>query len=248
MRSLAPAIAILALLAVAVSTGCDDDDPTGVRNNNFAAEEPFSFDIQLTTQTGLDLQGINGTIEITGVPGSTSVSVTGEKRVESDSVEDAEAQLALIEINVNSPAEAVEVATEQPAHANGRNYIVNYTIEVPQVFGIHVTNINGGITVAAIDSNVVIQGVNGAVVASVTLPPAGLVDIRMANGSIGLVIPQDTSADFQASLANGSIVVTDLTLANIVQTPTSLSGTLGQGNGTITLRIVNGVINVTGVE
>ena len=64
--------------------------------------------------------------------------------------------------------------------------------------------------------------------------------------AIDLSIPQTTSAQFSATLATGSITLTNLILSNDTVTPGSRSGTLGSGDGTIDLDVVNGTIVVRG--
>ena len=66
------------------------------------------------------------------------------------------------------------------------------------------------------------------------------------NGSIQLSIPQNTSAEFSATVTIGDISVSNLVLQNQESTPNSLRGTLGAGQGTISLSTVNGNIRVTG--
>jgi len=90
-----------------------------------------------------------------------------------------------------------------------------------------------------------VQLVNGQIQAKVTLPTDGVIAMSTVNGGINLNIPQSTSAEFSASVVNGTIS-TDLILINLVSTPTSLTGTLGTGEGTIALSTVNGSISVWG--
>lgn len=66
------------------------------------------------------------------------------------------------------------------------------------------------------------------------------------NGNISLSIPDDTSAELLAQVTNGNISTSGLVLQNQVVTGTSLRGTLGAGDGQITLGTVNGNITATG--
>lgn len=78
------------------------------------------------------------------------------------------------------------------------------------------------------------------------LPRGGTADLTTMNGDIDLHIPVDTSADFSASVANGSISLSDLVLRNEARDRFSLRGTLGDGSGRLELRTTNGRINTTG--
>ena len=54
------------------------------------------------------------------------------------------------------------------------------------------------------------------------------------------------SADFEASVVNGLISVSALDMTDQVSSLRSMTGRLGDGEGTIDLSIVNGDITVTG--
>ncbi|UCG52933.1 MAG: DUF4097 family beta strand repeat protein [Candidatus Latescibacterota bacterium] len=262
MRSKFQRIVLLTLIGVVLSTACEEDI-TG-RNKRFAAEEPFDFEVERNTRTYLSLEAINGAIEITGASGGTSISVSGIRRVESDSFEDANAHLPLLEVGIDSTSAGVVVRTVQPAVSAGRDYIVNYTISLPEDFAVMVAGANGDVTTRSlkngvtvqfanskilglgIEGNTVMAVANGQIDATVTLGFGESIALGVANGEISLKIPEDTSAEFSATAANGDITLKNLTLSNRVQTPTSVTGTLGNGDGTITLDVGNGNIGVDG--
>ena len=81
---------------------------------------------------------------------------------------------------------------------------------------------------------------------TISVPSQLNIVVDNVNGSIVLDIPQNTSADFSASLVNGSISLQNLTLHNRVATSKSLQGRLGDGQGMISLRTTNGNIEVLG--
>jgi len=81
---------------------------------------------------------------------------------------------------------------------------------------------------------------------TISVPAQLNIAVDNVNGSIALDIPQNTSADFSASLVNGSISLQNLTLHNRVTTSKSLQGRLGDGQGMISLRTTNGNIDVLG--
>ena len=264
MRSLVQRIVLVfPLLAAMLIAACTDEDSNGVVNLRPSAEEPFSFNVLHDNQTALRLDAISGTVEVTGVPGATSIFITGVKRVEADTVEDATVHLAELDVVVDDLATEVWVRTVQPKLSAGRNYIVNYTITLPQNFAVNVANLNK-VTVRSIDNdclitsvsgpihadtimgNAILTLVNGQISASVILPAAGRIDIGAVNGNINLQIPQTTSAQFAATVGIGSIKLTKLSLSNETVTPGSHKGTLGSGDGTITLNVWNGTIAVQG--
>jgi hypothetical protein len=142
MRAPAHGIAAATLLALALFTGCGEDDVGWVNDKDSFAEEPFSFNIGLETRTLFVLQGISGSVEVTGDPAATLISVSGVRRVESDSEEDAAAHLPLLEVVADSSVTDASVRTVQPVHAEGRNYIVNYSVTLPQDLALTVGTIN----------------------------------------------------------------------------------------------------------
>lgn len=236
-----------------------------VPNTDFEAEEPFSFDVPAGNRSRLILQGINSEIGITGQVGANSVTITGVKRVGSDSLQDAEAQLQNLDVDVQELAADVVIRTIQPLVTGGRRYEVDYTITLPSDFEIQVANANGIVMVDAINDDVTVSNVNGSVTlanilgsalvsivnglieSEVTLPLNGTVDLNTANGNINLTVPVNTSAQFMAVVNLGSISISNLVLQNEVITPTSRSGTLGTGQGTISLEAeATGSISVSG--
>jgi len=78
------------------------------------------------------------------------------------------------------------------------------------------------------------------------LPEDGTINLNLVTGNIELDIPQNTSAEFSAAVVTGTISISDLVLQNQVSTSGSLSGTLGNGEGTISLNVVTGSVNVQG--
>jgi DUF4097 and DUF4098 domain-containing protein YvlB len=234
------------LLGLILASGCGGSS-SGFVDNRPWAEEPFSFNEPVGTQTALQLQGVSGTIEVTGTPGATSIAITGVKRVQANTLEDATAHLAQLDVEVSSSANEVLVQTVQPKFSAGRNYIVNYTISLPQDFDCRILSVNGRIEADAIHGSVFLRLVNGQITASVTLPSAGEIDMSLVNGNVDLRIPQTTSAQFSATVAIGSISLTNLSLSNETVTPNSRTGTLGGGDGTISLDAGNGTIAVQGI-
>ena len=255
-------LAPLLLSLAAASAGCMAD--IFGNDGRVVTDNPFEVAVDVTTQTNLQLEAINGSITVTGEPGRSSVLVTGLREVQADNLEEAEAGLELLDVVVSELQDAIRVRTIQPEAPDGRSYVVNYQITVPADFAVLILNANGGIEVSSIDAPVDVTNANGEIVlndifgstlvelgngeveAEVTLPANGIISIAVGNGVIDLSIPQSTSAEFSASVGNGSIVVLDLDLQNMTTTTGSVTGMLGTGNGLITLAVGNGGITVIG--
>ena len=257
--------ALVSLMLAAVwGAACDSDDQFEVRNTDSFAEEVFSFQLPVDQRERLDLVGINGRVQVTGVPGGTVIQIDAIRRVESESTSDARANLSRLRVIVSEEATAIRVRTDQPRNPGGRNFIVNYAITVPANLAVNLVNVNGEIGIVSlrnicdvenVNGNVELEDlegsatvalVNGAIEASASLIQNGVLDLQTVNGNVDLSIPDDTSAELSASVVNGSIEMTHLSMSDVVQTPRSLSGTLGDGDATITLATVNGAIRIEG--
>lgn len=230
-------LALVALFVMLVNFGCADisvnptADVKGPSVNidyKYKARESFAHIVSVSSQITLKVKGINGSVDVQSVSGTDQVKVSGEKVVSANTYSDAQAHLKDINIEIDEFTNELLVRTSQPQYSNGRSYDVNYTISVPA----HL--------------NVVVENVNGSIDGKLYVPQNGTVDLSLQNGNIRLEVPQITSADFSASLTNGSIAVQNLTLYNRVETSRMLHGTLGNGDGTISLNTTNGNIDVSG--
>ncbi len=259
----------LALFLLVSLNACDSDtvfnsNGGNVDNTNFVAKESFNFAVDVKNQTQVRFDAINGNVEIIGSASATSVTITGERRVGSESTADAEEYLQKLEVRVTETASIVFVETIQPEKNHGRNFVVDYKITLPENLELNAGNINGNMTIENIKNDVDVGNVNGnidlkdilgnasagvvngRIRAKVTMPQNGNIDMGTVNGNIELEIPQNTSTDFSANVTNGGIQISNLTLQNPVATPRSLEGTLGTGEGTIKTNTVNGNIKTTG--
>ena len=260
---------IFVYLASMVLSSCSSDgdsDGSVVSNTNFEAVESFNIVVPVVNHTLFTLIGVNGEIDINGDAGADSVTITGIKRVLSESVEDAEAQLQNLQINVQDLQTEIRVETIQPSISAGRSYIVHYTVTLPGFLRNNVNNLNGIVALDSIDNDVAVLNMNGSatltnitgsasanilngqIQGSITLPLNGVIDMTTLNGDIGLEIPVNTSALLSASVTVGTITTQNLVLQELVSTPAFLSGTLGSGDGTIELEAKQtGNITVTGI-
>lgn len=256
---------ILLMALLILLSGCDDDGVEGP-DNRFSAQDTFAYDVTKASRRELNIQAVNGSITVTGSPGAAAVSIVAITRVESDSQADADARISQIEVEVDSSSSdvAVLIETLQPSDTEGRNYIVDYEIRCPADLQVAATYANGttlvrdlgnSVSIGAANSDVTLDNLsgsamvgmaNGSVDARITMPPGGTIDITTGNGEIDLAIPLSTSAQFDAETANGGVTVVGLNLQGGVVEPNRVTGTLGDGNGTISLIVANGAIYVEG--
>jgi DUF4097 and DUF4098 domain-containing protein YvlB len=253
-----PGILLLLLIS---STGCDVQHISG---SEYTASANFDIRIAVDGLTAFTLNGINGTIDITGSSTADTIHVWGVRKVESDTQNDADTHLDDLQVEVTNTPPTLRIETDQPNNSNGRNYEVTYHVTLPEGMIIIVNNINGNISVddmennvnanlvngnviiSNIGGNIVVTNVNGQIDCRSALALNGICQLSLVNGNIELEIPTSTSALFTASVVNGSISVDNLTLTNSTITPFTTTGTLGGGQGTITMGVTNGNVAVDG--
>jgi len=228
---------LIVIFTSIIISSCSDvivDPDAGINSSGVITEykykvhEPFLYTVNLTTQTSFNIESINGSIDVQSVSGTKQVTISGEKVVSSDNYQDAANHLEFVSVQIDELLNELVVITDQPKFSEGRSYSVNYTISVPSHLSVTVNSVNGKLT-----------GI-------LSVPSNGNVEMTLSNGSIELNIPQSTSADFLASLVNGTISVQNLALKNRVETKRSLQGTLGNGEGFVTLKTNNGSIVAIG--
>jgi hypothetical protein len=232
---------------------CDHDDlistnsiNDNVSNTNYTAERSFSYEIDVMGHSELSLEAINGTIVVAGESDAKSVKITGVKQVQSESTRDAIAHLEELNVDVQDLTNEILVRTLQPNQSEGRNYIINYTITLPQSMDININSVNGLIIIDDVQSNVFVNLINGNIDGEVSLLPGGIIDMKLINGNLLLDIPQNTSAIIDAKTINGTVGAANLEIHNRVESLNSLTGTCGSGDGEILLNTINGNIMMTG--
>jgi hypothetical protein len=190
---------VLGLLAAA----CDDDSTSvsrSVNNTDFVATESFEYLFEVDQHTRLSLDAVNGTISVTGIPDADSIIIGGEKKVGSESLEDAQDYLQFLEVSVEDQITNVDVTTEQPANTYGRSFIVDYDIQVPDGFYVSVNAVNGLISIEAVDNNLNIQNINGQILLDEI---AGSVVATLSNGQITGDINMPSNGSIRLSISNG---------------------------------------------
>lgn len=253
---------LLVLSLLALAAGCSDN--TSGPDKDSVVTEPFYHRFQVSEQVLLAVSGINGEVIVTGSAWSDSIVVKGIKRVKSFSTDDALEHMDSLTVEVKNEAGIVSAETDQPDESDGRTYEVDYEIIIPTDLAVSVQSVNGTVSIAYIARPITVQAVNGTleledIVASVsasvvngriegdvTLPSGAVVSMSVVNGEIDLDIPTGTSAMFSATVVNGSVSAHNLTFTDRVETPTSLTGKLGDGDGTIGLSAVNGTVTTRG--
>jgi hypothetical protein len=251
------------ILLTALCSSCSDENPAEPEEEN-GARETSSFDVDVVNHTRIRLEGINGSIHMAGSTGATAVHIDGERRVTADNIADLDSYLDSVQVEVSDLTDSVLVKTVQPQDPGDLTYLVNYQITFPPQLEVIITNINGTVNVESTDNPVSVRNTNGDVVlgeisgdcmvavvngtirGDVTIPPGGAINQSTVIGNLHLDIPQNTSAELSATAVGGSVSIVNLELEDEDSTSSVATGTLGDGQGTITLRTNVGNIIITG--
>jgi len=143
---------------------CDDSTSTNgdhAGNQNYTASENFSYMYGVASKTTIRLESITGSVEVTGRAGIDSISMSGERRVKSDSQADAEEHLVYLEIVIIESNDEIIIRTEQPDDAQGRGYEVDYFIDIPSNWEVVIDHITGNVSVEDIDAAIDIDTITG---------------------------------------------------------------------------------------
>jgi hypothetical protein len=233
----------------------------------FTVKKTFEDDFPVENHIRVNVEAINGEVVVTGQEDTKRVMVTAHLYVSSYSQGDAELHLDDLDILVTDGTDEILIQTIQPVKLNGRKYLVEYDIIVPTTFEVVTSQTNGSIAILDIQNSVEVSNQNGDVLLSgivggvtadvenggiegtVVLPVNETIDLSINNGGLELNIPTVTSAEFSAIVnGNGEIIVSDLDIKDSSSTSKSLTGTLGDGEGSITLSTINGNIEVIGFD
>jgi len=238
-------------------------------NNNqskYTVDKTFEDDILVENHIRVDIEANNGEVVVTGQSDATHVIVTAHLSVTAKSRADAELHLDDLDVLVTDDTNEIIIQTIQPEIFDGREYRVQYDIIVPSNFEVITSQVNGSIEIINIENNIdvsntnggallinIVGGIvadveNGGIEGTVVLPANETIDLSTNNGIIDLNIPISTSAEFSATVGIGQINVSNLNILDSVNTNTSLTGTLGNGEGSIVLRTGIGNIEAIGFD
>ncbi len=224
--------------------------------------EPFTFTKPVAARSELSISNINGNITVTGVDTLNEVRISGTKIARDETLEEAKQRVGEIRIEVTELPTTLSIRSSHPNSSGNRQYQVDYEIRVPSSWKIAVSNINGNVSILNVKNttkttitngtleaweirgNVESDVTNGSIMAGVYLPENGACVLGVMNGTVALQIPRSTSAAVSATAMNGTVSVSNLPL--VPASRTGLSGTLGDGKGTIRLSTLNGTITLTG--
>jgi hypothetical protein len=215
----------------------------------------------------LEIKGINGSVRAEAASGS-QVEVTADKTARRD--DPASVRIEVVEhggdvtICAVYPGRNNTCEPGEGGHMNVRNndVQVEFVARIPPGVAFHGQTVNGGVEASRLTGPVDLSTVNGSVdietaagdasgttvsgAVRATVRGQGREPLRFStvNGSIDVTLAGGLNADFSAETVNGAIQ-TDfpVTLQGRIS-PRHLSGRIGQGGRSLSLRTVNGGIRL----
>jgi len=249
-------LALLMNSALAHAWDSDDDDSAPV------VTEEFHHTYPLVANGRISLSNINGAVHITAWD-QNQVKVDAVKRAHD------EKRLKEAEIRVDAGQDAISIETQYPDHENwdgDRRHnpaSVEYTLTVPRNARLdEIKLINGALDVTGTSGEVRASCINGKLVAKGLTGRADLttvngkldatfdkaadpLELSSVNGSLDLTLPSDAKASIEATTVHGGIENDFGLHANDHRiVGHDLEGELGGGGTHITLRNVNGHIEI----
>ena len=258
---------VLAGLTAIILTACDN--PTSFRDNNDDYEYESTADIDLTisigNHDGIEVNNVNGPLEIITVPGLTQIHVAGERIARARSQRRADDLLDALTYSVGNNGSKMVVHSQYPENTKDSDELqIRYIITIPQNWSVEanlvlgsvdidtlggdaIINVtDGNIHLRKVEGNLLADLVNGNIYANVDLPQNHSCQINVVNGLIEFSIPSNSNVDFLATVTNGLLTLNNLTLTNMVSTARSVQGRIGNGGSQIKLQTVNGSILASG--
>lgn len=234
----------------------DDNSDSDLRE-----KDEFHQSYQLAAGARVDVQGINGSVEIETAPGSTAqVNIFRSARTR----EDLEFRKVIVE---QTPTSLV-VRGEKESNGMGRNRDVRQrvTLSLPRQIDLGVSGVNGRVGVGEIDGPVKLSGINGKVEVAqamgfsnisgingrvkMTITRLGEQGIHVSgiNGGVELFFAEDLNADLDVTGINGNVnaEVANVTILGKVDKQ-NFHAKIGSGGSPIKVNGVNGHVKLSRV-
>ncbi|MFB3815790.1 MAG: DUF4097 domain-containing protein [Terriglobales bacterium] len=207
----------------------------------------------------IELSNLNGDVRITAAD-TSEVKIDAVKHSsDADRVRDTR-----IVVDARPDAIIIETKTDRTSwFGNNGPASVDYTIQVPRTArldkiglvngsvaitgvtgGVRASSVNGSVTAENVGGNLELKTVNSSARASVATL-GNTISLKSVNGPVSLTIPSDSKADITAKSVNGSIENDfGLYVKKGPYVGRKLSGRLASGGTEISLKTVNGSINI----
>ena len=237
----------------------DDTDDT----DDFRADESESRDFPSSQMTKVEVKNINGSIR-SSVWSDELIYVLFDKWATGNTEQEAQANIDDIKIYVSEddvPGVLI-IDVDIPINVE-TDHGCNITLKLPSSLSLDLESITGVIEIQDTKAEATLETVNGAIAAKnhdgdliastsngtidadIVLPDQGECMLSTLNGNITLSIPDTISAMIDASTVNGTVEV-DRNLGIVItrEEKKKFKGKMGNGEGQIELKTVNGDVRV----
>ncbi len=230
-------------------------------DSDLPEKDEFHQSYQLAAGAKVEVQGINGSVEIETAPGSTAqVNVYRSARARED--------LEFRKVLVDQTAMSLIVHGEKDTSgvASHRDVRQRVTLSLPRQIDLGVSGVNGRVGVGEIDGPVKLSGINGKVEVAqamgysnisgingrvkVTISRLGEQGIHVSgvNGGVELSFSEDLNADLDVTGINGSVNadVANVTIFGKVDRQ-NFHAKIGSGGSPIKVNGINGHVKLSRV-
>lgn len=206
--------------------------------DNDRYKEDFRFNYKLNSNGRVNLEGFNGSVEITGWE-KNEIEVAGTKYAST------EERLKNIRINITNNDNSIDIRTEKPTDRGWWNEGgggVKFVIRVPKKIQLErIASSNGGIRVESVEGSARLTTSNGGIrvfYLNGTLDAStsnGGLELRDINGGMmlktsnGTIRADNVKGSFEAHTSNGAI------RARLAQVPAASPVRVSSSNGTVEL-------------
>lgn len=230
-------------------------------DSDLPEKDEFHQNYQLAAGARVEVQGINGSVDIETAAGSTAqVNVYRSARTRED--------LEFRKVLVEQTATGLVVRGEKDQNGMGRNRDVRQrvTLSLPRQIDLGVSGVNGRVGVGEVDGPVKLSGINGKVEVAqamgysnisgingrvkITLARLGEQGIHVSgvNGGVELFFAEDLNADLDVTGINGSVNadVANVTIFGKVDKQ-NFHAKIGSGGSPIKVSGINGHVKLSRV-
>ena len=229
---------------------------------NYSSRETFTRTGAFSPTGKITLDNTNGEV-VVRTWDRNEILIEGEKSAKTDE------ELKLIELNMDLTESKAAIKVHLPKRGgffSGGNIrasvsfkitlpataviekidVVNASVDIKGIRGsVNAESVNGRIRAHDLGGNVRLGTVNGEIDAAVSTVAAGQkLSFHTVNGSILVVLPEDTGAEFHSSVVNGSIDCDFPVGLRGKISGRNVSGKIGDGRASLEAESVNGSIRL----
>lgn len=238
----------------------------------YRLEEVWQRTFEVEEGAKLSIENVNGAIDVEGWE-ENRIDITAEIRIKAPSKSKARKLFRKLRFDVDEDPKRVSIEADLPkirqdsflgfVTGDRTSITIHYKVKVPRrtslklktvngalgVIGVEgefdLSSVNGSVEIEAIDCHGKISTVNGSIDCAVEeFPEGNELRLKTVNGSIRLGLPDEVPGKLEASTINGRVTLKRALMEDVRIKRRSVKGVLGEGEGLISLRTVNGRISV----